>query len=157
MRLKNYIYPKLVFKSFTQALKERQYFTKYAGILNDLEQEGKLEKMGFRKEGSMLYIGVNLNPELLMYTDDSHESVELKFVSEAMKKYTDFLQNEGILDSIVADYERVFNEEFYGYVVQIRYKFKNYRKKRMIYDICYLSSAFILSIAAAAFGLSFIL
>jgi len=122
------------------ALKDRAYFSKYTNILNDLENEGKLERLGIKKEGSTLFIGVNLNPELLMYTEDSKESVELRFVSDAMRKYTDFLQNEGILDVITADYERVSTDEFYGYVVLIQFDYKNYKPRKFKYDIGYMAT-----------------
>lgn len=146
MILQDYIYPKRVFNSLILALKEKQYFKKYSSILDDLEREGKLKTLGFRKEDSMLYIGVNLNPELLMYTDDSKESVELKFVSDAMRKYTDFLQNEGILDVIKADYERVFTEDFYGYVVQIKFDYKKYKPSKFKYDIGYFATMSVITI-----------
>ncbi len=137
MKLKDYIYPNRVYKSLKLALKEKVYAARYASILNDLEREEKLKRIGFRKDGNKLFFGVNLNPELLMYTEDSKESVELRFVSDATKKYTDFLQNEGILDSIKADYERVFTEDFYGYIVQISYDYRNYLPKKFKYDIGY--------------------
>jgi hypothetical protein len=137
MKIKNYIYPGLVYKSLTSAIEDLNYHKRYKTILDELEDENKLEKLGIRKEGAKLFIGVNLNPELLMYTEDSQESVELKFVSDAMKKYTDFLGKEGILDSIKADYERVFNDDFYGYVVQISYSYRSYKKSKFKYDIGY--------------------
>jgi len=140
MKTKDYIYPKRVYKSLMLALKDRAYFSKYTNILNDLENEGKLERLGIKKEGSTLFIGVNLNPELLMYTEDSKESVELRFVSDAMRKYTDFLQNEGILDVITADYERVSTDEFYGYVVLIQFDYKNYKPRKFKYDIGYMAT-----------------
>jgi len=146
MILQDYIYPKRVFNSLILALKEKQYFKKYSGILDDLEREGKLKTLGFRKEDSILYIGVNLNPELLMYTDDSKESVELKFVSDAMKKYTDFLQNEGILDVIKAEYERVFTDDFYGYIVQIKFDYKKYKPSKFKYDVGYFVTASLITI-----------
>lgn len=149
MKILNYINPKLVIKSLVASIKDLAYFKKYKSILNELERDNKLKKIGFTKVDDKLFIGVNLNPELLMYTDDSQESVELKFVSDAMRKYTDFLQNEGILDSISADYERVYNDTFYGYIVQIRYKFKNYDKSKMIYDISYLSILLLTSLIGA--------
>jgi hypothetical protein len=72
-----------------------------------------------------------------MYTEDSQESVELKFISEKMKKYTNFLQEELILDVVEAQYERVATTEFYGYVVKISYDFRKYNKSKFIYDIVY--------------------
>ena len=51
------------------------------------------------------------------------EPAELRFVSDKLKRYTDFLQKEGILDVISADYERVKTEDYYGYIVQIKLNF----------------------------------
>ena len=86
-----------------------------------------------------MYIGIDLNPELLLYSDTSQESVELRLISEKMKKYNDFLTKEGILDSIKVEYERVQNDSFYGYILQIGYSFKNYKRSDLVYDISYYS------------------
>lgn len=157
MKIRDYIYPKRVLNSLKLALRDRAYFAMYSKILDELEREGKLERIGFKKEGSELYVGVNLNPELLMYTEDSKESVELKFVSDATKKYTKFLQNEGILDVIKADYERVFNDDFYGYIVQISYEYKNYDARKFRYDIGYLAGLSLIAIGGIIFSLQIIL
>ena len=146
--LKHYIYPHLILSSLKDAILDIKHLKKYESILDELDASEKLSKMGFRRNGNKLYLGVNLNPELLMYTEDSQESVELKFVSESMKRYTNFLQNEGILDSIQAEYDRVYTDDFYGYVVQISYN-KKYDPKKMKYDIIYsviTSSMIIISI-----------
>lgn len=137
MKLKEYIYPHIVWKSLKGAIADLGYYRRYKSILEEIDSQGKLESMNIKKDGDKMYIGVNLNPELLMYTEDSRDSVELKFVSDAMIKYTNFLQNEGILDSIKADYDRIYNEDFYGYIVQISYAFKKYKKNRFRYDIGY--------------------
>lgn len=157
MKIKDYIYPTRVFKSLQRSLTDRAYFAKYSKILEDLDKEGKLKRMGFRKEESTLFIGVNLNPELLMYTEDSKESVELKFVSDSMKKYTDFLQNEGILDVIKAEYERVATEDFYGYVVLIRFDYKNYEPKKFRYDLGYFAGLGLITLGGIILGLQSIL
>lgn len=146
MKLKNYIYPNLVFKSLKDAITDLSYYRRYKSILNELDLDGKLKRIGIKKDGNHMYIGVNLNPELLMYTNDSRDSVELKFVSDAMIKYTNFLQNEGILDSIKADYERIYNEDFYGYIVQVSYAFNKYNKNKFRYDIGYFSAILSLTI-----------
>jgi hypothetical protein len=149
MRIKNYIYPGLIYRSIINAIEDLKYLRRYKNILRDLEEEGKLEKIGLTRDGDKLFVGVNLNPELLMYTEDSKESVELKFVSDAMKKYTDFLGREGILDSIKADYERVFTDDFYGYIVQIKYQYKNYKKEKFQYDIGYfIVTLFVTTVAS---------
>ena len=154
MKLTKYINPKQVISSFRDARTDLKRFRKYKEILLELESEEKLSRMGFRRDKDMLYVGVNLNPELLMYVDATLESAELKFVSDAMRKYTDFLQKEGILDVIKADYERVYNEEFYGYVVQIAFDFQKYDKFKYQYDIGYFIAAGTITVGAIAAILS---
>lgn len=138
LKLKDYIYPTRVIASLKGAILDISHFNRYKKILEELEEDGKLDSIGFKKEGDKLFVGVDLNPELLMYTEESQESVELKFVSDSMKKYTNFLQNEGILDSIQADYERIYNEDFYGYIVQISYS-KKYNPSKFKYDIGFVT------------------
>lgn len=137
--IKDYLYPALVFKSIKKNLTDISNKKRYVSVLDELEMDNKLNDVGFKRQGDDLFIGVNLNPELLMYTEDSQESVELKFISDASKKYTKFLENEGILDSIKADYERVRTSEFYGYIVKISYNSK-FNKSKFIYGISYFGT-----------------
>ena len=94
-------------------------------------------------------MGINLNPELLLYSDTSQESVELKMISEKMLKYNDFLTKEGILDVITVDYDRIKSEEFYGYILQIRFNDREFSKKEVIWGISYLSVLFLGTVGAA--------
>lgn len=137
-KLINKLNPVAVFKSLVATIKELIRYRKYSNILKELDVDGKLKDNGIKLEKNLMYVGVNLNPELLLYGGDSQESVELKFISEAMRKYTDFLEKEGILDAISADYERILNDDFYGYVVQIKFKMTKYKLSNVLYDICYL-------------------
>lgn len=138
MKLINYISPKLVFNSLMRSITDLEHYRTYKKAITELNNEGKLVRIGIKLEGDKMFIGVNLNPELLIYTDDSKESVELKFVSEEMRKYTDFLEKEMLLDSVKADYDRVQTEDFYGYIVQLSYDFKGYKKSKLQYDIGYI-------------------
>jgi hypothetical protein len=67
-----------------------------------------------------------------------------------MNKYNDFLTKEGILDSIKVDFERVQDDSFYGYILQISFNFKKYKKSDLIYAISYFSTI-ALSILASLF------
>jgi hypothetical protein len=135
-----YIIPTRVFNSISNNIKDLKHNQRYNSIIEELDKDGRLNEIGFKLEKNNLYAGVTLNPDLLKYTDpESQESVELKFVSEKMKKYTNFLQSEGILDSIKADYDRIYDKkDFYGYVVQISYR-KNRNISKLIYDCIYTS------------------
>lgn len=149
LSIKDYIYPSRIFKLLKKNILDISNNKRYKAIISELESDGKLKDIGFSKTKSDLFYGVNLNPELLMYTEDSQESVELKFVSDASRKYTKFLENEGILDSITADYERVKTDDFYGYIVKISYNSK-FNKNHFIYSISYIAAIVALIISSIA-------
>ncbi len=134
----DYLFPKRVYKKLTLNLSELTKFKKFKKIIFELAENGKLADIGIKADAQAnMYIGIDLNPELLLYSETSQESVELKLISEKMNKYNDFLTKEGILDVIKVDFERVKNDEFYGYILQIRFDFKKYKKADLIYSISY--------------------
>jgi hypothetical protein len=153
MNIIDRINPVKVYKNLFNSLVDLSHYYRYKKIITELNNEGKLESIGLKPdENGNLYLGVDLNPELLLYTETSQESVELKLISEKMKKYTDFLTKEGILDSIKVEYERILTEEYYGYVLQISFDFKKYKRAHIVYAIGYTLSAFAL-IALGIFSL----
>lgn len=134
----NYVSPIKVYKRLAGNIEELLHYSKFRKIILELNKSGKLDEAGIKvDENSNMYIGVDLNPELLLYSDTSQESVELRMISEKMNKYNDFLTKEGILDSIKLEYERVLTDSFYGYVLQIGYNFKRYKRAHLIYDTSY--------------------
>ena len=137
----NYISPVKIYNRLISNIEELIHYRKYKKIIFDLNEKGKLEEVGLKVDpNSNMYIGIDLNPELLLYSETSQESVELRLVSEKMNKYNDFLTKEGILDSIKVEYERVKNEEFYGYILQIGFNFKKYTRFDFIYDCSYFTT-----------------
>jgi hypothetical protein len=144
-----YLYPARVYKKFSTCIKELANYNKFKKIVLELNDTGKLEEIGLKIDSnSNMYIGIDLNPELLLYSETSQESVELRLISEKMNKYNDFLTKEGILDSIKVDYERVQNDEFYGYILQISFSFKKYKRSDLIYSISYFASLLLLPLLA---------
>jgi hypothetical protein len=135
----SYLNPVKSYQTLKESFNDLTKFKKYKKIVFSLQEEGKLEQIGLRLDNDAnLYLGINLNPELLLYSETSQESVELKMVSDKMTKYTDFLTKEGIIDSVKVDYERVQSEEYYGYVLRISYAFTKYTtKSKIIYGISY--------------------
>lgn len=147
----DYLSPVRIYRQLSINLKELLNYRKFKKIIVDLNESGKLEEIGIRADASAnMYIGIDLNPELLLYSETSQESVELRLISEKMNKYNDFLTKEGILDSIKVDYERVQTDAYYGYVLQISFNFKKYKKSEFIYGISYFT-AIILGSAASLF------
>ena len=137
MNILEYINPKKVFNSLKNCLTELKYNRKFNKIVKDLESDGSLEKIGLNLRKNKLYFGVDLNPELLLYGESSQETVEMKFVQEKMLKYTEFLKKEGILDSITADYDRIQSADYYGYVIEIKFAFREYSFRKLAYNIMY--------------------
>jgi len=137
----DYLSPIRIYRRLTIHIKELTHYRTFKKIIFDLNASGKLDEIGIKADPNLnMYIGINLNPELLLYSDASQESVELKLISEKMNKYNDFLTREGILDSIKVDYERIQTEEHYGYVLQISFNFNKYKKSDFIYGISYFST-----------------
>ena len=139
MIILEYINPKKVYNSLSSCITELKYNRTYNTILKELEKNGSLKQIGLTLKKEKLYFGVDLNPELLLYGESSQETVEMKFVKEKMVKYTDFLKKEGILDSIVADYDRIQSEDHYGYIIEIKYAFREYSASRFLYNISYFA------------------
>lgn len=136
----DYISPKRVYKKLSVCLEELSNYRTFKKIVVELNNTGKLDEIGLKADSdSNMYIGIDLNPELLLYSETSQESVELKLISEKMNKYNDFLTKEGILDSIKVDYERVQTDSFYGYILQISFNFKKYKRSDLVYSISYFS------------------
>lgn len=134
----DYLSPLKVYKSLAGNIDDLIKYRKYISIIKELNAVGKLEALNIRlDEDHNMYLGINLNPELLLYSETSQETVELKLISEKMLKHNDFLMKEGILDFIKVDYDRVQSETFYGYVIQISFRFTKYSLNKMIYDIAY--------------------
>lgn len=136
-----YLNPLKVFKKLRLQRTDLKNYQRYTNIVRSLNDEGKLQKVGFQVDlDHNLYLGIDLNPELLLYSELSQETAELKMIGEKLKRQTDFLLSEGILDSIQVDYDRVKDENFYGYVVKISYKFTHYTRKSFIKNIAYFIS-----------------
>ena len=137
----DYLSPIRIYRRLSIHAKELVNYRTFKRIIFDLNRSGKLDEVGLKADPDLnMYIGIDLNPELLLYSDTSQESVELRLISEKMNKYNDFLTKEGILDSIKVDYERIQTEEHYGYVLQISFNFKQYKKSDFIYGISYFSA-----------------
>lgn len=134
----DYLLPNRVYSRLVENQIELKNHKKFRSIVLGLQESGKLEAMGLSLDrNANLYLGINLNPELLMYSDTSQTSVELKMITEKMNKYNDFFTKEGILDHIKVEYDRVKTDDYYGYVFKISYSFKKYRLYDMIYDLAY--------------------
>jgi hypothetical protein len=133
-----YLNPVKQYNSLVNSIDDLTKYKKYKEIVLSLTRDGSLERIGLSSdENGNMYIGIDLNPELLLYSETSKETVELKMISEKMLKYTDYLTKQGIIDFIKVDYDRVKNDMFYGYVIQIGFNFTKYTTFNLFYPIGY--------------------
>lgn len=139
MNLKR-INPLEVYRDLKEQILDLKRAAKYRAVIKELiEEKTKLAALGLSyDDDGNLYFGVDLNPEFRLYSETSTEQAEIKLISEKMLKYNDFLAKEGILDYAKADYDRVNSPDYYGYIIQISYDYRVYRKKRLIYDVAFL-------------------
>lgn len=128
--------PIVQYNNLVNSIDDLSKFKKYKEIVLSLVRDGSLDRIGLSAdESGNMYLGIDLNPELLLYSETSKETVELKMISEKMLKYTDYLTKQGIIDFIKVDYDRVKNDTFYGYVIQIGFNFTKYTKAKFAYSI----------------------
>lgn len=122
---------------------------KYKKIIFNLNNSKKLDELGiYIDKNANMYIGINLNPELLLYSDDYLNIVEKNIINDNLKKYINFFINEGIYDYIKIDYDRVKDDFYYGYIIKFHFKYKFNLKTylKIILSILYMSSLIFLFI-----------
>ena len=82
----NKLNPVKAYNRLGLAITDYLKYKKYKKIILELDASGKIKDAGFGlDEDGNLYLGIDLNPELLLYSETSQESVELKLVSEKLK------------------------------------------------------------------------
>ena len=136
----DYFDPRVQYANLMDCKADMRYHKKYKEVVDELIIDGKLDKMKLSYDADRnMYLGFNLNPELLIYEDASQESVELSMVKDKLKQYTEFLTKEGIIDYVTMTHDRVRNVDYYGYVLKINFDFKYYTKKKWRYGIGYFT------------------
>lgn len=137
----DYFNPKVQWENLKLCLQDKKHHKKYMEIVDEMIIDGKLDKLKLSYDAQRnMYLGFNLNPELLIYEDASQETVELSMVKDKLKMYTEFLTKEGILDFVTMSHDRVRNPDYYGYILKIEFDFKYYTKKKYVYSITYFST-----------------
>lgn len=150
MKLKD-LNPMLAYWDLMDCLEDLRFYETYKKIILDLSESGRLAEVGLSLDDEAnLYLGIDLNPELLMYSETSQESVELRLISEKMNKYNDFLTKEGLLDSVKMESDRIKNDSFYGYILRISFNFKKYSPKKYSRAVLHLAATAAIAVGAIA-------
>lgn len=139
-KLLNYINPFTMLTTLFAIIKELFTYRVYAKAIERMDKEGVLQDNGFERGPFYSIIrGVNLRPETLLYGEDEQEKFELGFVADNMKKYNELLAKEGVLNLVKANTERVKNNDYYGYLVSIVYRFNKLNYRSIAYCISYIT------------------
>ena len=85
-KLISYINPVSSYRMFKKSTSELLRYLKYSKILTEIDEEGKLKEAGIRLEKNLMYVGVNLNPDLLKYTDGIEQESYERFAKRQVQK-----------------------------------------------------------------------
>jgi len=145
----DYIDPRVQYARLMDCRVDLKYHKTYVSVVDEMIVDGKLDKMKLSyDENRNMYLGFNLNPELLVYEDASQESVELSMVKDKLRMYTEFLTREGIIDYVTMSHDRVRNVDYYGYILKIEFDYKYFTKKHWYYGIGYFSTLAVVALVA---------
>jgi len=104
-----------VFRNFAN----RRFYTKQ---MKRLFADGSLKTNGMRiDKRNRAYYVLNLEPETLMMGDETID-LEKSRVYESLLKKKPLFEKAGIGELIEAETERIKNEDYYAYLIQIKYR-----------------------------------
>ncbi len=140
--------PLNIIRRIISMTKEFYFFFIYKKSLKILEPSLK-DRNIVKSSSSSLIKSINLKPETLllankaeekMSDDDKNElkKLELSFVSKEIAKHNDIFIEEGIIELIKTEASRVKTSDYYGYLVEISFRWndaKLYQVLRIIFQI----------------------
>jgi len=139
-RILTYLNPIAQVKEIYFIIKEILLFVSYANTIDNMETS--LKKKGIVKATKFTLVkGINLKAETLMYggKGEELERFEISFIGKEMSKYNDMFMEAGILELIKTKANRIKNEDFYGYLVNISFNFKYITLYSILSVVLYLT------------------
>lgn len=122
MRILNLISPIAVYHKAVVCFKEVSNYRFYRKKIKELEKSGALEQKAMRADMlKRVYFVINLLPETLLAGQDS-ELLERSRVTEAIAERNQIFMKDNLLELVEADYERIKTEDYYAYLIWIRYR-----------------------------------
>lgn len=139
-----YLNPIVFFSKLISFIKELVLFSKYLGIISDLEKAGELSKLNLRRTRlGRLYYVKNLQPEVLLNTDDL-QGFEIMQVKESLAEYNEPITRLGIIDFVKTGFNRIKTPDVYAYLIWMEFDFKQVSLERILYIIVYPIAVFLL-------------
>ena len=116
MGLLNLLNPKTFYETFLQIVKNISNRNFYRKTMKTLEKNGSLKQLGMRLD----YV-LNLEPETLMMGLETLE-LEKSRVLESISLKKSTFETAGLAELIEAQTDRIKTEEYYAYLIQIKYR-----------------------------------
>lgn len=122
MKLLRLISPIVVFNKAVACVKDAANYRFYRKSITDLGRTGSLASKGMRYDWlRRVYFVINLLPETLLAGQDT-ELLERSRVTEAIAERNQIFMKDGLLELISADYQRIKDNDYYAYLIWIKYR-----------------------------------
>lgn len=122
MWLLDYLNPTTVFRKAQLTAKDLSNYLFYRKTIKKLESSGALADKEMRRDMlCRVYFVINLLPETLLAGGDV-DLLEKSRVTEAIAERNEIFTKDGLLEIVVADYERIKTTDYYAYLIWIKYR-----------------------------------
>ena len=124
LRILDFLNPVSFWKNAVSCYKDVANYRFYRKTIKLLEGEGLLRDKGMRSDWlKRVYFVINLLPETLLAGGDV-ELLERSRVTEAIAERNQVFTKNGILEIIEADYRRIKDNDYYAYLIWVKYRWQ---------------------------------
>ena len=142
----NIINPFFLVKKFTKMSREVSnfyFFKKQIKIISE-SSKGSIFNLKINYKGE-LYTAINLEPELRMYhTGKELEGIEKTYVGSRLAQFNEMFTEHEILEMVKLRWKRVFDNDYYAYIVHIKFRWKETSVAWILWYILYIGAIIIL-------------
>lgn len=122
MRLLNFLDPRSFWERLGLVIRNYRNLIFYKKTMRELAENGSLKQYGMRLDKRCrAYYVLNLEPETLMLGQEVLE-LERSRVFESLGQKKVVLESAGLAEIIEAKTERIKTEDYYAYLIQIKYR-----------------------------------
>ena len=138
--------------------KEMKGYDIFKKVLPEAAEDTFFQRYRKRFVKGKLYLGIDMLPELKVYkrTDLEIENEEKKRLAIEVSKFNDVFGKYGILEMIMIVTERIDTDDFYGFILEIGYKFNQARLKTYSYLFFYSLGLITFIVGLAVLIMSFL-
>ena len=112
---------KMFYRSTILQLSKSGVLSQY-GLILDVDEMRKSKKLTlFNRPRYIMYYALNLEPEILLMGEEAIE-LEKSRVYESLLKKKPLFEKAGLGELIEAETERIKSEDYYAYLIQIKYR-----------------------------------